>query len=94
MLCLTISKNAFVLRCIYILNNCKSGVNRHLRFFSFSKNSRNVPCVGAYYSLNHGTHKAHFRVKMKDHQYLAGSGVTQAFFLRRIAESSQRSIIL
>ena len=26
-----------------------------------------MPCVGAYYSFNHGTHTAHFRVKIRTH---------------------------
>ena len=32
-----------------LLNSRKFGVNRHLRFFPFSKNS-NVPYVGAYFN--------------------------------------------
>ena len=27
----------------------------------------NEPCVGAYYSFNHGTHTSHFRVKIRTH---------------------------
>ena len=34
---------------------------------SISKKLGNVPCVGAYYSFNHGTHTAHFRVKICRH---------------------------
>ena len=36
---------------------------------SISKKLGNVPCVGAYYSLNHGTHSAHFRVKIRIHTW-------------------------
>ena len=34
---------------LFGLNNCKSGVNRHLRFYQFKKNG-NVLCVGAYFN--------------------------------------------
>ena len=37
-LCLTISRSAFVLSCIW-LNNHNSGVNRHLQFYLFPKDS-------------------------------------------------------
>ena len=48
-LCLTISRNAFVSHCIWLKNRI-SVVNRHLRFCPFPKKLGSVPCVGTYFN--------------------------------------------
>ena len=67
---------------------------QNLGFCQFPKKLWNVPCVGAFYSFNHGTHTAYFRVFLEMDKTAGAHSIQIYDYLSQIQRKTKAFLLI